>query len=62
MKIYLNLKHMVVLFYAPVFLMIFQAQAEVRELKYGSFSFEQAVKLPGKPEVIYDAISGDNLT
>jgi hypothetical protein len=36
-----------------------QSQAEIKELKYGSFSFEQELTLPGSPNEIYDAISGD---
>jgi hypothetical protein len=36
-----------------------QSQAEIKELKYESFSFEQELTLPGSPDEIYDAISGD---
>jgi hypothetical protein len=33
--------------------------AEVEELPYGAFEFTQALTLPGSPEEIYDAITGD---
>ncbi len=33
--------------------------AENKELIYGAFSINHEIKLPGKPEIIYDAITGD---
>ena len=49
----------IMLIFAGIFLLVVKSQAEVKENKFGSFSFEQKVNLPGKPEIIYDAITGD---
>lgn len=35
------------------------AHAEVKQLPAGAFSFEQKVRLPGPPDVIFGAITGD---
>jgi len=35
------------------------SQETPQKPRYDAFSFEQEVRLPGTPEVIYDAISGD---
>jgi hypothetical protein len=32
---------------------------QIKTLKYGAFSFELSLTLPGSPEATYDAISGD---
>ena len=36
-----------------------QAHAASRELRVGSFAIEHTLVLPGSPEAIYDALSGD---
>ncbi len=36
-----------------------QGQDESQRLSYGAFAFELQTTLPGQPEAIYDAISGD---
>lgn len=32
---------------------------EVRELEFGAFAFERQLVVPGTPEVVYDALTGD---
>ena len=52
---------------APALLLTLQAvvmgvaisAAENRALEYGAFAVEHELTLPGTPEMIYDAISGD---
>jgi len=39
--------------------LINDGRAATKELKYGSFAVEHQLTLPGSPEIIYDAISGD---
>jgi hypothetical protein len=41
--------------------LIFQSilRADVKSIAYGAYQFEQIVVLPGTPEEIYDAVTGD---
>jgi hypothetical protein len=48
-----------IIFVATFFLMQTENQAEKRELKFGAFQINYQLTLPGSPEIIYDAISGD---
>ena len=55
-------KLMIVIFFASVFIFgIFYYKIEVsdNEQEYGIFSFEQELTLPGTPDIIYDAATGD---
>jgi len=53
-------KNLFILVNATVLLgLIINGRAETKELKYGSFAIEHQLTLPGSPEIIYDAISGD---
>ena len=44
---------------AATFLVISEAVATNKELEAGAFAIEHSLVLPGSPEVIYDAITGD---
>jgi hypothetical protein len=47
------------IFFLFVLLIASTIHAENKKLIYGAFSINHDVYLPGKPEVIYDAITGD---
>lgn len=42
-----------------LFVFISPLLSEIKENSYGAYSFEIETELPGNPEIIYDAITGD---
>jgi hypothetical protein len=53
------LLHFVILPYLFISFIMNDIKAQEAKVPYDVFSFEQELNLPGKPELIYDAITGD---
>ncbi|MDZ7624588.1 MAG: hypothetical protein U5J96_09120 [Ignavibacteriaceae bacterium] len=55
----MNLYHYSIICFTSFCLSSFAQNESEAKVKYDVFSFEKEVTLPGTPEVIFDAVTGD---